>query len=357
MSEDHGDTTHQATQETHPSFAHYEDRAQVLSYINTSARLVSNSEVATFRRCRRKWWLAWYQGLRQRLENPTGPRAIGDRIHRCLSFWYVPDGTPRIEPQETLERLITEDWQRVVDHYTSIGEDIPPGTIADFTKDANLERAMLEGYMQWISEDGQDANLVITSSEQYMQVRFPVPTENLPVFLIGKFDVRAQRTSDGVRLFIDHKTVAEFVKKTRTVHMDPQMLHYHLMEFLSIEDATQRCDGALYNMIRRVGRTKTAKPPFYQRIDVMHNQTEIDNYAKKLKGIITDITHVENSLAAGYEHQYVAYSNPTGDCTWDCDFFVACHLFDDGSRADAMINQFFVRGDPLSYYTKDEGGK
>lgn len=345
--------TNEITGATPPSFVHYDDRAQVTATLTASARLVSNSEVQTFLRCRRKWWLAWYLGLRPKLESPTGVRAIGDRVHRALAKWYVTEDSERTDSRDALEEEIITDWHLLVDHYGGTSE-VPPGVATDFHKDADLERAMISGYVQWLEETGADANIRTLASERYIQVRFPVTGETLPVYLIGKLDARVQRVSDDVKLFIDHKTVGDFIRKTRTLHMDPQMLHYHLIEFLSLEDSDERCDGALYNMLRRVKRTAKANPPFYQRTEVRHNYHELQSYTLKLQGIISDMLITEQALTASMAHpSTLAYPHPTGDCSWDCDFINVCPLFDDGSRVGDMIREYFAQGDPLSYYHRD----
>ena len=52
-----------------------------------------------------------------------------------------------------------------------------------------------------------------------------------------------------------------------------------------------------------------------------------------------------------------AYPNPLGDCTWSCDYRAVCPRFNDGSRAEAMIETYYKAGDPLAYYYKDEVAK
>ena len=46
-----------------------------------SDRYVSHSELATWRRCNRKWYLTYWEGLRLPVEQVTGIRRIGTRIH------------------------------------------------------------------------------------------------------------------------------------------------------------------------------------------------------------------------------------------------------------------------------------
>lgn len=331
----------ESTVATEPEFATVPD---------DGARRFSNSEIQTFQECRRKWWLAWYRGFRMRRPDVIGVRSTGTRIHLALAEWYVPHGQPRTDPREALERAIAEDAKLLTQHV-----DTTPADIDRFEKSSSLERAMVEGYVDWLQETGADQGLRVIASEQYVEADMPEFDIVRDTKIIGKIDVRVRRESDGVRLFKDHKTVADFTGPMAWLHMNPQMLHYHLLEWLSTEDGEARCDGALYNMLRRVKRTATAKPPFYERLEVRHNRAQLESYKRRLSGVIGDIYDVEESLESLPDahtdvHLEVVYPRPTSDCRWKCDFFGVCSLFDDGSRAEAMLTQHFEKGDPLEYY-------
>lgn len=316
---------------------------------NEGFRLFSNSELRTFKRCRRKWWLQWYRGLQLKRPVYTGAAAIGNRLHRALQGWYVPEGQIRIDPRATLEEIIKQDWFLIEQ---SNEEDIPEGTQKKFKQESDLERAMIAGYMEWIQETGKDAEFEVIASETYLEVEI---TDNIhytnPTKIIGKLDVRVKRKHDGVRQFMDHKTVQEFSTQTLTLPLDEQMLHYFLLEFLSTTEGEERCDAALYNMIRKVKRTAAAKPPFYKRIEITYNRHQIDSYFARLLETIEDIRittdHIENGIVS------VAYPNPTRDCVWDCPFFSVCGMFDDGSRVNAMLDQYYEKHDTLDYYMRD----
>jgi PD-(D/E)XK nuclease superfamily protein len=319
-------------------------------------RLVSNSELQAFKDCRRRWWLGWYRGMRLRFESPTGALAIGDRIHRALKLHYAPNGLARVDPRTALERLIAEDWTRLV---TAL-EDDPARLVSvgkKFGDEANLERAMIDGYVQWLTETGADSEFDVVSSEQYVEVDITHMLEDAATLanvrqikLIGKLDVRVKRRRDGVRLFIDHKSLAEFTTARQILPLDEQMLHYLLLEWLGTQEGEERCDGALYNMLRKVKRTNAAKPPFYDRVEVRHNPIELENFRRRVVAETLDILEVQSALDEGTSHQDIAYPRPTRDCRWKCAFFAVCPMFDDGSRAEDMLTQWFVRGDPLDYY-------
>lgn len=313
-------------------------------------RLLSNSEIQAFKTCRRKWWLAWYRGLKLRHESPVGARAIGDRVHRALKLWYTPTGLPATDPRAALERFIVEDWTRLVQLFGAESTELLR-VQKQFNDEATLERAMIEGYLEWVNETGRDTDYDVISSEQYVEADISdMVSVDQKTKLIGKIDVRVRRKSDGVRLFLDHKTVGNLTQPRQLTPMDEQMLHYHLLEWLNTSDGEERCDGALYNMLRKVKRTSTAKPPFYDRVEVRHNKHELESFKRRIIATVSDIYDVETALNDGTHHLDVAYPRPSRDCAWMCDFFPVCPMFDDGSRAESMLSQYYRESDPLSYY-------
>lgn len=322
---------------------------------------VSNSELQTFKRCKRKWWLAWYRRLMLQTEDFTSVRAIGTRVHRALAYWYVPDGEKRVDPRDALERVIVDDWTKVAklaqERRTS---DEQLGELAvEFAQATNLERAMIEGYVQWLEETGADAELRITDSETPLVVDQVVNMgpdhahAQREIQFIGLLDVRATRTTDNVKLFVDHKTVGDLTAPVVTLPQNEQMLHYHLMEYLSLEDVDERCDGALYNMLRRVKRSPRAKPPFYDRIEVRHNRFELESYRRRALAATRDILITVDRLERGDDHLDVVYPSPTPNCRFDCDFFAVCNLLDDGSRGvNDMLSALYRTTNPLERYRK-----
>ena len=138
-----------------------------------------------------------------------------------------------------------------------------------------------------------------------------------------------------------------------TLKQDEQMLWYDIIERINAVPLGERTDGALFNMIRRVKRTKTAKPPFFQRIEIRHNTYEIQSFYHRLWGTIDTMLQVERALDNGESHFIRAYPTPAADCHWSCDHYLTCPLFDDGSRVEAMIERYYIIGDPLAYYYKD----
>lgn len=312
-------------------------------------RLVSNSEMQTFKQCRRKWWLQWYRGLVSRQAEVQGVRSTGTRLHIGWQAYYQPEVQSTGAAMAALVQAQQEDLAKLQpDAYGFINDDLRRKLLSDF----QLEQIMLEGYFEWLAESGEDSNLEIVSSETYLEASFPVTLADgtPPVKVIGKIDTRVTDRRTGRRAFLDHKSVTVF-ENPQLLKINEQTLHYLLLEWLTTEEGEARCDAALYNMARRVKRTAKAVPPFYKRIRIERNQHELESYIRRLTGVIGDIQQVEKTLDRSPEMaSYIAYPTPSRDCTWKCPFFVQCPMLDDGSRVEAALEAQFTVHNPLEYY-------
>lgn len=290
--------------------------------------------------------------LAPKAQTPVGPLQSGTRVHEALEAYYTPDSEadPRAVLEDTLQAAHTGYLERCVEADTEPDMFV----LERFRKDAELERAMVEGYFQWLADTGADSDLYITDAEQKIRVTDEQLGAELikPFEVVAKLDARAIEESTGKRLFIDHKTVQSLTQATAGLRADPQMLHYHLLEFLT--HTGEVCDGALYNMLRKVKRTKKANPPFYGREHVPHNEDEIESYRLRMLGLIANVFELEQRLKdmPDMGPKMFAQPNPTRDCAWDCEFVQICTMFDDGSRVEDAVQDLFTERDPLARYAE-----
>lgn len=298
---------------------------------------ISNSELQCFKSCKRRWWLAYYRGLRPKQEKKSGPLALGTRVHAALEGYYADN----LDPVEEYKRLLDEDRFKLL----AVEQDT-----TKFDSEGELGRIMLEGYVNWLEETGADSGLEIVGAEKKVSALLM----DGKVELRGKLDLRVKRKIDNVRLFLDHKTVATFDSITRTAHMSEQGMMYQLLETLTTQDGEERCDGLIYNMLRKVKRTATSRPPFYERLEVHFNKHTMRAFWSRLHGTLTDMLRVREQLDKGADHTYVAYPTPTQDCTWKCEFYAVCPLFDDGSAAEEMIDAYYKQDDPYQRYEDEK---
>lgn len=224
--------------------------------------------------------------------------------------------------------------------------------LTDFDNEADLGRIMLEGYLQWVAEEGIDSDVDIVSSEQ----KLIAPMLQGRVNLTAKVDQRVKRKSDNVRLFRDFKTAASFSDIEQTAHLNEQLLTYLLIEYLQ-KDEQERCDGGVFVMLRKVKRTANARPPFYDYVEVRHNVFTMRNFWSRINGELQDMINVRDALDAGVDHHVVAYPRPSRDCTWSCIFYPICPMMDDGSAVEQAILDQYVTGNPYSYYETHQTGE
>lgn len=315
-------------------------------------RRLTNSEIQTYKHCRRRWWLSWFRGLKLRNEEDTGPRQLGTRIHDALAEWYVPAGQTPTHPLEALETILAADELEMIRSSGDVSGDALAEKLSAFQKEADLARAMVEGYMQWIAETGADSDYEVIGSEMVLGMDLKC-SDSLTVSVQGKLDVRVRRAHDGVILFFDHKTVGDFKTPATTLPMNEQMKQYHLLEVENRENPNDRVEGALYNMLRRVKRSANAKPPFYERLELRPTTTTIARFKERLRGEALAINHTEQMLNQGISHQTVAFPSPSSRCSWGCEFKAVCTMFDDGSRAEDFISEHYVSINPLDRYDAD----
>lgn len=298
---------------------------------------ISNSEVQTYKDCKRKWWLSYYRRLQPKTQQMTGALALGSRIHQALDDYYSK-GIPLLEAHSILvatDRKILEDSFR--DTY-------------DLDSEAELGRIMLEGYLQWVEENGIDSELEMISTEEIISM----PMLEGRVELQGKIDMRVRRKADGVRMFRDFKTVGgSFTDFGAMAHMNEQILTYMLLETAQNRDG-ERSEGGIFTLLKKVKRSTNARPPFFDQIEVRHNVFALRSFWQRVNGVLTDLMKTRDDLDAGADHRYVAYPRPSRDCKWKCQFFTVCPLLDDGSAAEQAISEMFDVGDPYGYYGTEE---
>lgn len=313
-------------------------------------RRISQSDLKDFQRCKRRYWLRHVRRLAPRLHGPVGPLQSGTRVHEALEAFYRPESTT--DPRQALEDAISNAAREYHAQCVQLDVEPDPAVLDKFRKDTDLERAMVEGYFEWLTDTGADSTLRIIAAEEQISITSDQLGADFGrlVEIVGKLDARAIDEITGFTQFVDHKTVQNFAQMLPTLQSDPQMLHYHLL--LSIMYPDEHVDGALYNMLRKVKRGKTAKPPFYQRETIVHNADEIESYRLRLIGLITNVIEFEERIAqlGPIGVQMFAQPNPTRDCSWDCDFFSICGMFDDGSRVEAAVQELFAERDPHARY-------
>lgn len=322
-------------------------------------RYYTNSEMQVFRDCIRKWYLSEYRMLSRVHEDINESREIGNFVHGDIADLY---NNPEHVPGSTVTFMAAK-LRAQQEKLANANEGAQLLALENIKKiDAAEAYAMLmvEGYVQWLEEEGADSYLRFISAEEEIAIRFP--SEGLPKdgveepMLLAKLDARFLDERTAARVFMDHKSVQNFKDRETWAHLDPQFLYYSLIDWLllleqEVDDPDgQWTDGGIINMLRRVKRTGSAKPPFFKRMEVRHSMIELRNYFVRVAGEITRIQQTELALAQGVDHHLVCPPSPSKDCSWKCPFMQLCAMMDDGSDSEMYIGAALQVRDPLDRY-------
>ena len=310
---------------------------------------ISNSEIQMFQKCRRRWMLSYHQGWKNRDPVTTGALALGSRVHAALEQYYKGKG-PLLE---TYDLLLDEDRMTT----SLIGQDL-----STLESEGELGRLMLEGYLEWVAEEGIDSIYKVIGVEEVLAT----PMLGGRVHLIGKVDLRVQDLRDGANLVLDHKTTAALGDFESWAHMNPQLMTYQTLDFVNRKgpDEDKRLAGGTFRLLKKVKRGVRAKPPFYGQHEVRHNVFTLRSFWTRTQGVLRDMVWVRDQLDAGAGHRpgegRAADPRPaTARWWWACSSQV-CPLMDDGTidpkdvDGDPMFNDLYVKGNPYDYYNNPD---
>ena len=315
---------------------------------------ISNSELFTFQRCPRMWFLRYYLGYVPDAEEVTGSRILGIRVHCALEGYYGYG----LDPLTVLALLY------------KIALDAFPENEADLIKERDLASAMVEGYIEWLAESGADAGLTVMGTETEVIVPLPGVAD---VLLRAKLDRVILDEATGLLSFVDDKTAASF-DRHEILAINPQFRFYSLVQKLAAREVpgAPRVLGGIVNTLRRVKRSDKSKPPYYQRDPFRYNETDINSTLLKVTGRVKKILEARRALDWIYTegqgdlsllNSYQALELPPTvietDCSWRCPFLTLCPMLDDGSDwvGSLVRSGHFRQEDPYSYYDRDPLGQ
>lgn len=293
---------------------------------------VTNSEIETWRTCKRRWMYRYYLWRARPEAAPVGPLTLGSIVHAGLEQYYR-DGDDPVKV--------------AADYYIAEANKWPESKI-ELANESALAQAMLSGYLDWIEETGVDANLHLTGVEQVVEMEL-----RPNITLRGKLDQVVQR-DDGAHMFLDFKTAPQTAPPPHLQVMS-QFRVYALLRAATLDEWT---DGAYYQILKKVKRTVAAKPPFFTRYEVRWSANEMRAAWSHVLSTVDEIAAARKALDnAGSRdeitHHYVAPPHATRDCGWRCEFLSICKLTDDTPRWRQALDERFALLDPDERYSSD----
>lgn len=294
--------------------------------------IVSNSEIQCFKLCKRKWYLTYVRKLRKP-ENPVGALSLGTAVHEALGAYYEPEGNSD-KAMILLDSIYSDKLEAFQEKFDEI------------QKDYRLASTMVQGYFQWVEEEGIDQNLIILESEAEIEAELVLPS-GLHAVVLGKRDLIGQ-DEHGRKFFLDFKTAQTLVDPL--IDINEQLLTYALLHKLTNpEDMPQY---AIWRMLRKVLRSERAKPPFFASEQIELSDRVLRNFYIRLTGTLEDMARVKADLAAGAEHRFACYPTASSRCSWGCEFRAVCPAIDRDVHYEEYLSNEFEEHNPYSRYEK-----
>ena len=322
---------------------------------------ISNSEMFTWQRCKRLWFVRYYLGYTPDAEEVTGNRILGVRIHCALQGHYGYG----LDPLAVLGVLY------------QIELDASPEYEAELTAERDLASAMVEGYLEWVASTGEDAGLRVVATEAELEL--PLPGVE-GVSLKAKLDQAVLNETTGLLSFLDFKTAGNF-ERHEILALNPQFKFYSVMQKLasmgwdSLGNSYEpgpggppRVDGGIIRTLRRVKRSARSKPPYYATDEFRYDPESIASQLAKMQRLGYEIKKARAQLDWCYtegegdlelvntvQRSLFPPTQIETDCSWRCPLVTLCPMMDDGSDWAGVLQNSgqFRQEDPYAYYEND----
>lgn len=193
-----------------------------------------------------------------------------------------------------------------------------------------LAEIMLQGYVEWLEEEGIDAGAQTRAVEE----KWEVPLADTGVTVFGQWDLVQWSHQRGGILVDDGKTVGPLDQPHRA---DFQLRTYSWAWWRKHGEAPV---GARHRQARRVKRTARAKPPFYAVPEIPMNETILAAHEAQMIERAQDILTARTRDTS----DPMLYPRTSRDCSWRCPFGDICPMIDDGDDFEFVLEQnFYVR--------------
>lgn len=313
-------------------------------------RLVRNSEVQAYKRCRLRWWWGWVRKLQPSTSQPA--LRFGGLVHGALENYYIPGRKRGPHPAKTF----TELYERELEEYARFG------VYSDdqWVEAGELGVDLLENY---VDEYGPEKNIEIIAPEMPFKVTVRHPKTDKPYFAaVGKLDAPYINHDNGRLGIIDHKTAASI--STKQYSLSEQGSHYWAFapEFFhrkGILKRGQKLSHILFNFLRKAKRDDRPRneqghylnkdgtvslrqpPPHFLRHPVWRGEKDREELRTRLTNTVWEMDQVRKG-------RLPIYKTPSYDCP-QCPFFDACELHESGADHEELLKMTMEKWDPYDY--------
>jgi PD-(D/E)XK nuclease superfamily len=300
---------------------------------------IRTSERTAFRRCPKRWWWAYREGLRPKAK-AADALWFGIGVHEALAEWYGEGFDRGPEPWLTFAEWVGEEIRYIKANLTERDREWFDEPV--YIEAAELGTAMLRNYVR---EYGDDENLEVLAIEQPFAIDLVKDDEVVATF-VSRFDGVAIDHDSGLFVLLEHKTAGSI--KTAHLPLDDQAGAYFAVASVVLRDQgilrpDENIDAIMYNFLRKsmpdvrprneqgaylnkngsVSKRQPA-PPFVREL-VERTPREVNQQLRR----ITDEVVIMNMMRSG---ELPVTKSVTDMCPY-CPFFTMCRMHERGGTA------------------------
>jgi CRISPR/Cas system-associated exonuclease Cas4 (RecB family) len=287
---------------------------------------LSYSQLATWRSCRRKWYLSYVERLEPKNVHPAYALVLGSAVHEALDAYYEPkNNRDRRKLILTYEKYMNKEREAAFALVKGLPEEDEVKEKWGFNED--LGYAMLEHYGTVAHElDNFEVLATEASFELDTGITTMVDGVELPVLYRGRIDGVVQTDDDHIML-LEHKTAKQF--NDQRLILDQQATSY-IWAARKIHNLP--VEGVIYNILRKQRNGPRVKAPLVYRLEAWRSEAHISAFPQEIAMMVKDM-----EMAA--EHG-LYFHNPNDLCSW-CSYFSVCTMLQDAADPTEYIQMYF----------------
>jgi hypothetical protein len=275
---------------------------------------VSYSQLQTWRRCKRRWYLGYVEKLEK--TTPTNALWLGVGVHEALDQYYASNPRDVAVLHKAFDEWAFAQKDEVEKQIAGLAQEAQ--IKLDLQKNYELGIDILDNYAAFAPAN--DAFDVIATEAMF---EVPIGAEirmydadngtigTVPIYYRGRIDGIVRLHSDSRLYLLEHG---------------------------------QPIAGVYYNILRKQKNGPRVKAPLVYRLTVERSRASIRDWPEQVRMIVKDMELVS-------EHG-LYYHTPADDCNF-CDFFTICSLIQDEADPQDYIDTYFRRAEPEIESTDD----
>jgi CRISPR/Cas system-associated exonuclease Cas4 (RecB family) len=260
---------------------------------------VSYSQLQTWRRCKRRWYLGYVARLTK--NTPTNALWLGVGVHEALDRYYASNPRDTAVLKEAFEEWAFAQKDEVEKQIKGLAEEAQ--IKLDLQKNYELGLDILDNYAAFAPSN--DAFDVIATEDMFeVPIGAEIKMYDADNGTLGTVPIYYRGRIDGiVRLHSDNRL--------------------YLLEQIA---------GVYYHILRKQKDGPRVKTPLVYRLTVERSRASIRDWPEQVRMMVKDMELVaENGLY---------YHTPADDCNF-CDFFTICSMIQDEADPQDYIDMYF----------------